>query len=118
MNTPWDKFYREKIVKMFSEKKSVLDIGGSLRLIREKNNRYEPANEWMRPLLEKVEYKIMDPVDDFHPDIIGDIHHMPFADNTLEAVICLAVLEHVENPIQAWNEIYRTLKPGGLLVWY
>jgi SAM-dependent methyltransferase len=103
---------------MFSEKKSVLDIGGSLRLIREKNNRYEPANEWIRPLLEKVEYKIMDPVDDFHPDIIGDIHHMPFADNTLEAVICLAVLEHVENPIQAWNEIYRTLKPGGLALIY
>lgn len=118
MNTPWDKFYREKIIKMFSEKKSILDIGGSLRLIREKNNRYEPANEWMRPLLEKVEYKIMDPVDDFHPDIIGDIHHMPFTDNTLEAVICLAVLEHVENPIQAWNEIYRTLKPGGLALIY
>lgn len=113
MITPWGQFYKEKVTKIFTDKKTVIDIGGGLRVLKEKNNRYDPSHEWIRPLIEKVSYKIMDPVDDYHPDIVGDIHHMPFQDDSLDAVICLAVLEHVENPIQAWQEIYRTLKPGG-----
>ena len=55
----------------------------------------------------------MNPVPDYGADIIGDIHKMPFPDNSQEAIICCAVLEHVENPFLAVSEIYRTLKPGG-----
>ena len=29
-----------------------------------------------------VDYKIMDVVPDYNPDIVGDIHNMPFADNS------------------------------------
>ena len=50
---------------------------------------------------------------DYCPDIVGNIHDLPFENDSLEAVICLAVLEHVENPFQATEEIYRTFKPGG-----
>ncbi len=50
---------------------------------------------------------------DYNPDIIGDIHNLPFADNSIEAIVCLAVLEHVENPFKACAEIHRVLKPGG-----
>jgi len=60
-----------------------------------------------------VELVILDPVSDYNPDIVGDIHHLPFADNSQDAIICIAVLEHVEDPIRAWQEIYRVLKPGG-----
>ena len=42
-----------------------------------------------------------------------DIHHMPFADNTFDAVLCNHVLEHVQDDIQAMREIKRVLKPGG-----
>lgn len=113
MNTPWGQFYKEKVTQIFTDKKTVIDIGGGLRVLKEKNNRYEPANEWIRPLIKKVSYKIMDPVADYSPDIVGDIHHMPFPDDSLDAIICLAVLEHVQNPILAVQEMYRTLKPGG-----
>ena len=113
MTTPWDTFFKEKITAIFTDKRQVLDIGGGLRVVKEKNNRYEKNNEWIRPLLERVDYKIMDPVDTYHPDIVGDIHHLPFADNTQEAIICIAVLEHVENPILACSEMHRALKPGG-----
>ena len=113
MMKPWEKFYNDKIRKILNEKKTVIDIGGGLRIIKEKNNRYEQNNEWVRPLLEKVDYKIMDPVSDYNPDIIGDIQNLPFDDGSQDAIICLAVLEHVENPIKGWNEIYRTLKSGG-----
>lgn len=113
MTMPWQKFFNEKTIKIFEEKKEVIDIGGGLRVIRGKSNRYEPSREWLRPYIEKVDYKVMDPVDTYHPDIVGDVHAMPFDDNSVDAIICLAVLEHVENPIQAYKEMHRVLKPGG-----
>jgi SAM-dependent methyltransferase len=47
-------------------------------------------------------------------DVVGDAHRLPFADNTLPAVFCEAVLEHVEDPNQAVAEMFRVLRPGGL----
>lgn len=110
---PWEVFFHNKIKKIFEEKKSIIDIGGGLRLSKEKNNRYDASREWLRPYLSRVDYKVLDPVNTFHPDIVGDIHNLPFIDNFQDAVVCIAVLEHVENPIQAFKEIYRVLKPGG-----
>ncbi len=110
-------FTEEKLKKIFSEKKTILDIGGGLRVIREKNNR-DGSREWLRPYIEKVDYKVLDPISDFNPDIVGDIHALPLDDNSFDAIICIAVLEHVENPIQAFKEMYRVLKPGGYLFLY
>ena len=45
-----------------------------------------------------------------------DIHRMPFADNTFDAVLCNHVLEHVRDDIQAMKEINRVLKPGGFAI--
>lgn len=104
----WDDFKKEKIDKILNEKDSVIDIGGGLKAWKEKGDRYQ-ENTW--PHLEKV--KVMDPIPDYHPDIVGDIHKMPFADNSQDAIICHAVLEHVENPFIASREIFRVLKPGG-----
>lgn len=118
MPTPWSEFSAEKYKKIFEEKKTILDIGGGLRLVKEKNNRISGANDWLMPYLANVEYKILDPVPDYNPDIIGDIHNLPLADNSYDAIICSAVLEHVENPIQAFKEMYRVLKSGGYLYVY
>lgn len=111
--TEWDIFADEKIKKIFEEKKLIIDIGGGLRVAKERNNRYDPKREWIRPYLSKVDYKVMDPVPDFHPDIVGDIHDLPFEDNSVDAIICIAVLEHIENPFKAFEEMYRVLKKGG-----
>lgn len=113
MNKPWDIFYKEKISKIFTDKKDIIDIGGSLRVIKEKGNKYDPKNEWIRPLIKNVNYKVLDPVSDYSPDIVGDIHNLPFVDSSQESILCIAVLEHVENPIRASEEMFRTLKPGG-----
>jgi SAM-dependent methyltransferase len=109
----WDTFFREKITKIFTEKKIVIDIGGGLRVLKDKGNRYDTKRKWILPYIKKVEYKVLDPVADFNPDIVGDIHNLPFEDNTQEAITCMAVLEHVEDPAKAYKELYRVLKPGG-----
>ena len=111
--TPWENFYNEKIEKILTEHKNIIDIGGGLRIDGKRGNRVEKKNLWMLPLIKKINYKIMDPVSDYHPDIVGDIHNMPFGDNELDGIICNAVLEHIENPFKAVSEMYRVLKLGG-----
>lgn len=113
MKAPWYTFFEDRIRRIFTEKRAVLDIGGGLRVDKARNNRFDPRRSWIIPLLSNVEYKIMDPVPDYHPDIVGDIHAMPFKDASQEAIICMAVLEHVEDPIRASKEMFRVLKPGG-----
>lgn len=115
--TPWELFFDEKIKKIFLEgggkNKLVVDIGGGLRVAKDKNNRYAKGNEWVRELLTKVDYKVLDPVPDYNPDIIGDIQNLDFKDNSIDAYVCIAVLEHVPDPIKSAKEMYRTLKQGG-----
>jgi len=106
-------FFKEKIIKIFTEKKTIVDIGGGLRISKTKGDSYSSSGSWILPYLNKVEYKILDPVSDYNPDIVGDIHNLPFKDNSQEAIICISVLEHVENPLIAVKELYRALQPGG-----
>jgi len=108
-----DDFFNDKIKKIFSEKKQIIDIGGGLRIKTDRGNRFDQSRAWILPLLTRVDYKILDPVAKFNPDIVGDIHNLPLADNSVDVVICLAVLEHVVNPFLAVKEMRRVLKPGG-----
>lgn len=48
-------------------------------------------------------------------NIIVDGHDLPFSDQSFDAVICQAVLEHVLDPQRCVAEIYRVLKPDGLV---
>ena len=49
-------------------------------------------------------------------DIIGAGEQLPFKDNAFDAIISLAVLEHVRDPFACAREIIRVLKPGGELL--
>lgn len=48
-------------------------------------------------------------------DIIGVGERLPFKDNSFDAVVSIAVLEHVKDPFLCAREIIRVLKPGGEL---
>lgn len=109
---PWTQFREDRLKRIFTEKSKVIDIGGGLRVDPDKNNRGKEIS-WLDPYLEKVEYLVLDKVPDYNPDIVGDIHNLPFEDNSVDAIICIAVLEHVEEPQKAVREMYRVLKPGG-----
>ncbi|MFN8637519.1 MAG: class I SAM-dependent methyltransferase [Chloroflexota bacterium] len=49
-------------------------------------------------------------------DLIGDAHHLPFADESVDAIVCTEVFEHLIEPAVAAREMVRILKPGGRLV--
>ena len=46
----------------------------------------------------------------------ADIYHLPFNDETFDAVFICFVLEHLHNPGTALQELKRVLKKGGTLV--
>lgn len=47
---------------------------------------------------------------------VADAAELPFKDNFFDAVICLEVLEHVDDPLKAISEIKRVLKRDGYAV--
>ena len=57
----------------------------------------------------------VDMMDYANVDIVCDIHQLPFKDNTIDAVMSVAVLEHVSEPDKVMAEVRRVLKPGGFV---
>jgi SAM-dependent methyltransferase len=47
--------------------------------------------------------------------VVLDAHDIPFADSTFDAVVAQAVLEHVVDPYGSVSEIWRVLKPRGIV---
>jgi SAM-dependent methyltransferase len=48
-------------------------------------------------------------------ELVCDAHGLPFADDSFDAVIAQAVLEHVLDPGRCVEEIHRVLRPRGLV---
>jgi ubiquinone/menaquinone biosynthesis C-methylase UbiE len=47
---------------------------------------------------------------------VGDIEHLPFRDETFDAIVCLGVIEYLDTDECALREMRRVLKPGGRAV--
>src|SRR5947207_2369549 len=46
--------------------------------------------------------------------VVGDAHRLPIADNSVDAVHCEAVFEHLADPHIAAAEMQRVMKPGAI----
>ncbi len=46
-------------------------------------------------------------------EVVADAHLLPYADHSIDAIYCEAVLEHLSDPVQAVREMFRVIKPGG-----
>ncbi len=44
-----------------------------------------------------------------------DIYAMPYADDTFDAAILSEILEHLDHDVDGLREVYRVLKPGGVV---
>lgn len=60
----------------------------------------------------------LDIVDDYNPDIIGDItrYNSHIADSSYDIISCLEILEHTVNPFAAVDELRRIVKDGGYIL--
>ena len=91
----YDKLWRDIVEK--NKDGILLDCGAGMRNAYYSNIvNFEIANYWST-------------------DVLGVGEHLPFTDNTFDAVISVAVLEHVKDPFACSKEIIRVLKPGGTL---
>ncbi|MBU2473098.1 class I SAM-dependent methyltransferase [Patescibacteria group bacterium] len=86
----------KNVIKNIDEKKIIINLGSGPRKIRE-----DIINV------------------DFYPftnvHIVADIVNLPFKDNSVDVIINESVLEHIKNPQTIVKEMYRILKPGGLI---
>ena len=46
---------------------------------------------------------------------VGNINDIPLESDSLDAVMCSEVLEHVDSPEESIQELVRVLKPGGVI---
>lgn len=88
-----------------SNEYSILEVGPQAR--SEVKHRYPKSN-----------YKSLDIVDDFSPDIVGDLvaknEHIP--SSSFDVIFVMEVLEHTLNPFMALEEVRRICKDGGFVV--
>lgn len=101
------KQFERECMQEIAKRDRVLDVGGG--------SRFQKGMMQYEALFVNTRYETMDISTDYSPDIIGDIHNIPLQEASVDAIICRSVLEHVENPNIAMKELYRVLKPGGLL---
>ncbi|ODS42169.1 MAG: hypothetical protein MSIBF_02195, partial [Candidatus Altiarchaeales archaeon IMC4] len=70
----------------------------------------------IRPIFPKREYVGCDMRDGPGVDKILNLHHIDLPSESVGTVLILDTLEHVEFPREAIKEVYRILKPNGLIV--
>jgi ubiquinone/menaquinone biosynthesis C-methylase UbiE len=115
----WEKFVDSKIKAIFDKGGLIIDIGGGLRIDAKRNNRGNQNHKFAEYLTRSnVTYKVLDKVPDYNPNIVGDVHDLPLEDESVDSVLCIALLEHVEEPFKAMAEMYRVLKPGEYFYMY
>lgn len=102
-------------VKIQNESSIQLGIKDILKSLKTENLLILDIGSSNRRLLKNVIN--VDMVESVNTDFVLDIcNGLPFENDAIDLVICTAVLEHVTEPIKVVSEIYRILKPGGL-VW-
>lgn len=47
---------------------------------------------------------------------IGNLEELPFKSNAIDFILCSEVIEHLNNPTRAFDEMFRVMKEGGTLL--
>jgi SAM-dependent methyltransferase len=46
---------------------------------------------------------------------VGDLHALPYRDGAFDQVFCISVLEHADDPLRCFDELWRVTRLGGTL---
>ncbi len=95
----------EKIAALLPANSKILVIGGSVK------------GQGMDSIYDNESFEVIgsDVAFGEYTKLISDAHDIPFEDHTFDCVIIQAVLEHVLDPQRCVGEVYRVLKPAGLV---
>ena len=107
----WQTWVRADIMQFLESWRSrihgrVLDVGGG-------------SWEYPRELLAaQCDYVLMDCLEHRNVDVVADIHQLTdtFAPDSFDFLLCCDVLEHVDDPARAAEQMHKVLKPGGRLL--
>lgn len=103
-----DHIFREKILSKIHENSVVLDVGAGAGIIEQMNVKGIAKTVYGVDLDERVtENPYLD------EGFVADAGNLPFEDNLFDVVFSDNVLEHLDHPLEVFNEVYRVLKPGG-----
>jgi SAM-dependent methyltransferase len=91
------------VYRMLPEGARVLDLGA-------KDGRGKQASA-----APKVQYIAADLCYSQGIDLLADAHALPLETGSIDAVFCVSVLMYCRNPFRVVDEIFRVLKPGGLI---
>lgn len=69
-----------------------------------------------KSLIPSTEYLRLDIDPDSKPNICSDLHSIIGYDNYFDTVIATEVLEHLYDPQLAIDQLYKILKPGGVMI--
>lgn len=85
----------------YGNDKACLQIGVKENMARKYGEHWISVDKYdMRPFIDRHD----------------DINDLQFDNNTFDVAVCMSILEHVETPQRAVDELHRVLKPGGF-VW-
>ena len=102
----WASYYYQLKLLLEGVPKNVLEIGVGDKVL--KNYLIENTD---------IKYTAIDIDKDLKPDVVGDVRHLPFADNSFDTVCAFEVLEHIpfESFEQALKEMKRVSKKNVLI---
>ena len=121
---PFKLLYRKVLsqLKLYNLKNSLLDVGcGSGNLIIQVAKKYPSLDligvDLSSEILELAKKKAVE--NNLNEKIvfkIGYVEHLPFPDKSVDFILSTLSLHHWEDPKQAFEEIFRVLKDGGVLL--
>lgn len=103
-----NKIIRELQHKIFMKDKLILNVGSG-------DNLGSGYKIWKKISVSDYQITNLDIEDGPNVDVVGDAHNLQFEDSSFDVIISQATIEHLHSPIDAINEFYRVLKPGGIL---
>lgn len=105
----YTKFFEEKLREL-SKEDDILDVGGG--------RPFQKGMAKYRDWFSGKKYLTLDAAPEYEPDIVGDIHNLPLGDESVSAILCKSVMEHLPDPKKAVQEMHRVLKKSGKVLVY